>query len=521
VTETVTVPEEAIEGATELQVQVFPGAMAQVTEGMESLLRMPTGCFEQTTSSAWPNVLVTDYMIATDTSNPAIEATARTYIAEGYQRLLTFECASGGFNWWEGDNPGNSVLSAVAVMMFTDTKKVAFVDDAVIARTAAWLATTQKADGSWGEERHLHAGNENLGAGSLRATAYIAWALAHAEREPAALAKALAVLRGAADPNDAYTTALMILALATNDRTDPALAPLVARLSAAARDDGNGVMWSQLAGTMVGGYGDSGDIETTAVATLALLTARAAPELAAKGVEWLIGKKDPNGNWGYSTQATVLTLKALLAAAMNESGEADATVTVRVDGDIVGTRTFDASNADLRWTLDLAHLATAGEHAVTLEFSGRGNLSWQISGAWWLPVSALPPEPESPLSIRVDYDRTALATDDVVTVEVEVENRDASRTGMMMAELGIPPGFALETAPLDAILGKGVVSNYERTPLMLVVYLEPVEPGAPARFSYRLRALWPVQATAPESTTYLYYDQATRATAPAVAVRVD
>jgi hypothetical protein len=30
----------------------------------------------------------------------------------GYQRILTFECRDGGFNWWEGDNPGNAVLGA-------------------------------------------------------------------------------------------------------------------------------------------------------------------------------------------------------------------------------------------------------------------------------------------------------------------------------------------------------------------------------------------------------------------------
>jgi len=31
-------------------------------EGMDAILRMPGGCFEQTSSSTYPNVLALDYM---------------------------------------------------------------------------------------------------------------------------------------------------------------------------------------------------------------------------------------------------------------------------------------------------------------------------------------------------------------------------------------------------------------------------------------------------------------------------
>lgn len=524
VTATVTVPEGAIPGANELVVEVFPGVMAQVTEGMESMLRMPTGCFEQTTSSAWPNVLVTDYMVTTGTSNPEIEAKARTYIHEGYQRLLTFECASGGFNWWEGDDPGNTVLTAVGVMMFTDTKKVAFVDDAVIDRAAAYLESTQRADGSWGEERHLHAGNEGLGAGSLRATAYITWALTHGGKAPGAVSKALGFLRqnlGAADAIDPYTASLMLLAFATNDRADAANATLASRIVAARTIDGDDVFWEPADGTVVGGYGDSGAIETTAVATLALLEAGQESAVAQQAVAWLVGQKDPNGNWGYSTQATVLTLKALLAALGGDPSGTAATVTVRVGGEEVATRTFTPENADIRWQLDLGDGLGAGEHAVELEYAGRGNLSWQVRGTHYIPHADLPPEPASPLSIEVAYDRTRVATDDVIAVNVRVANNDAERTGMMMAELGIPPGFALDLSALEARLGDGAISNLETTALKLIVYLEPITPEAPVTFTYHLRALYPLEATVPESTTWFYYDQATQAKAPAVALRVD
>ncbi len=508
----ITVPEANIDGSQELLVKVYPGFMAQVVEGMDSLLRQPGGCFEQTTSSAWPNVLATDYLTKTGAITEEIDIKARRYITDGYQRLLTFECASGGFNWWEGDNPGNAVLSAVGIMMFTDTKNVAFVDDQVIVRAAKYLANAQQSDGSWTEERHLHAGNENLGAGSVRASAYITWALLHAGRETATTDRALAFLRSKlGEPQDVYTTAMMTLALSAKNPNDPALDALTDRLHAARIEEGQRTYWSPDEQTMVGGWDDSGDIETTAVVALALMNAGAHAADAAGAIDWLLSKKDPNGNWGYSTQATVLTLKALIASLSSGNKVTDASVVVLLDGEEIARRDFDALNADVLWQVDLAGRVSEGEHVVSLAYEGVGNLMWQIADTHYLPWSMVAPEPTGPLSIAVAYDKTELSTNDVINVQVTVANNDPNETGMMMAELGLPPGFELDASALDAILGRGQVARYEKTPLRLIVYLENLRPGAPAVFNYALRATEPLEASAPESEAYLYYNREVRA----------
>lgn len=116
-----------------------------------------------------------------------------------------------------------------------------------------------------------------------------------------------------------------------------------------------------------------------------------------------------------------------------------------------------------------------------------------------------------PLSIAVAYDKTELSTNDVINVQVTVANNDPNERGMMMAELGLPPGFELDASALDAVLGRGQVARYEKTPLRLVVYLENLRPGAPAVFSYALRATEPLEASAPESEAYLYYNREVRA----------
>lgn len=55
-------------------------------------------------------------------------------------------------------------------------------------------------------------------------------------------------------------------------------------------------------------------------------------------LNFLIASKDPQGNWGYSTQATVLTLKALIASLSAGAPNTAATVVVKLNGEPVAQR---------------------------------------------------------------------------------------------------------------------------------------------------------------------------------------
>jgi hypothetical protein len=68
---------------------------------------LPSGCFEQTTSTAWPNVLVTAYLKQTRQLKPEVQLKAESLMSAGYQRLLTFEHAGGGYSWF-GEQEGRS-----------------------------------------------------------------------------------------------------------------------------------------------------------------------------------------------------------------------------------------------------------------------------------------------------------------------------------------------------------------------------------------------------------------------------
>ena len=142
VSQDVYIPAEIIPGTQKLIVKIFPGMVAQVVDGLEGILRMPNGCFEQTSSSAYPNVLVMDYLNTTGKTSPEIQIQAEEYLKLGYQRLLTFEVDGGGFSLF-GDVPADRMLTAYGLQEFSDMSRVMDVDPALIERAGRWLLTQQ------------------------------------------------------------------------------------------------------------------------------------------------------------------------------------------------------------------------------------------------------------------------------------------------------------------------------------------------------------------------------------------
>src|SRR5262249_9600685 len=91
-------PKDAIEGSGKALVKIYPSGFSEVVEGLDGIFRLPHGCFEQTSSTTYPNVLALDYLQRTKQGSPAVEKKAKDYIHLGYQRLVSFEVRGGGFS---------------------------------------------------------------------------------------------------------------------------------------------------------------------------------------------------------------------------------------------------------------------------------------------------------------------------------------------------------------------------------------------------------------------------------------
>ncbi|XXX82437.1 MG2 domain-containing protein [Sorangium sp. So ce134] len=505
VTHGLSFPDGAVPGSNQLYLEVYPAFLSQVVSGMDSMLQVPSGCFEQTTSTTWPNVLVTQYMKQTGQITPEIQMKAESLISAGYQRLLTFEHAGGGFSWF-GEQDGHPYLSVTAfgVMEFADMIKVHAVDEAMLARTVAWLAGQQKADGTWeGDQTEFF----SFHTGTLRNSAFVLWALASAGYPGPEVARGLDYLGRSLQPatDDLYTLAIAANALAVADPsgalTDRVLDALDDRKTA----EGDAFFWDD-GGTQTSFYESGSDarVTTTALAAHALLSADAHRSSADGGVKFLTESKDANGNFG-STQATIWSLRTLLLAASKGSEGAVGSLTVAVDGEAAGTISLREDQADVMTTVDLTHLATTGAHEVTLAFEGEGKLSYNLVSRHNLPWSAVPSDGGGPLSVSVSYDKTALYVNDLVIASVDVKNTTNSAQSMVLVTVGLPPGFQLLTEDLQQYIAAGQLSKFEITGKQLILYVKEIPGGGAARFDYRLQATMPVRAEDGGAEVHPYY----------------
>ena len=164
-------PQDAIDGSLQARVKIYPNLLAHVAENLEAGLAVPHGCGEQTISSTYPSLLVTDFYATL--AEPAVARTSQRYLQAGYERLLRYQDTSGGFTYWGHGDPD---LALTAYALLSLTTQAAFIEvDSAVMQNEAGIA------GFWGGRRRFMAErSRQLGDIEERdsETAYIAETLA-------------------------------------------------------------------------------------------------------------------------------------------------------------------------------------------------------------------------------------------------------------------------------------------------------------------------------------------------------
>jgi uncharacterized protein YfaS (alpha-2-macroglobulin family) len=517
------IPANAIADASVAGLKIYPAMSSHVIEGLDSMLRMPGGCFEQTSSTTYPNALILDYLGKTGKLTAEIEKKAKGYLASGYQRLLSFEVPGGGFSWF-GSAPANKILTAYGLREFYDMARVHPVDARVIERTQKWLVAQARADGSFAPDtQFINEGATNrFNSDVLRITAYIAVALRRTGYHGPALDRATGFVRqklAVESVEDPYTLALAAELLTGADER-ATLSALIERLWQHRKDQPGGETsaFSSTDKTPTYGDGKSGTVETTALAAVAMLGAPGTPaDHVDRAIGYLLSAKDTFGNW-YSTQATILSLKALLAyGGQQQKGKGKVTVTV--DGNSVAELQIDAATEGLHAT-DLPAAALSGRHEIGLRFDGQGRLAYQLVGRYFEPRSGPEPMPaDVDLEVSTHLDRASVAQGGTLIEEVRFRARGKS-VDMPIVTAGLPPGFDVDGEELESFVKSQKVEKVQRTPDGLVFYLAKLEPGAVSSLKLHLRSRFPARVQIPAPTVYEYYRPERKAVGTPVLVEV-
>jgi hypothetical protein len=488
----VAVPENSLPGTISATLRLHRGPLTQMIEGLESMLQEPNGCFEQTSSTTYPNIMVLRYLRANHFNKPEIERRALDYIARGYQRLLGFEVGgkSGGFSLF-GHAPASTWLTAYGLMEFTDMAEVYPVDPVVLERMRAFLRTRLKNDGSFDVDPfacHEHA------PPGMAGSAYVVMAMGK-DAPP----QAVEYLRGHIPEikDDPYLCAITANALLNQDRATAGqmagklrgLAQINAQTRSATLPAQRSLSW---------GYGETSSVEASALGALTLLESAQDMELARgllAGIQSYAGRQY---GWG-STHATVLALRALERASISGRKSGPSRVVVEVNGKAL-------------MPIDLPAEETAVPVAVPIELpTGKSHLRVRIDGgpiAVCVKGKAYTPvthgqDGHATISAAISYDSQKVDKGSSVLGTMTITSR--GRAEVPMAEWGMPAGFEPDSTDLDALKAKGTLSRWEISGRTVRLYLPDMNAGQKVTINTRFYANTRGQLSSPAGRVYEYY----------------
>ncbi|MDT4952673.1 MAG: hypothetical protein QOJ02_811 [Acidobacteriota bacterium] len=556
-------PAELIKGSLRGELKIYPNLLSHVAESVEGILERPYGCGEQTVSSTYPNLMILRFnkSIGKDSS---LTARAYQYLRAGYRRLLNYRTEDGGFSYWGGREEANFALTAYALKFLTDAREFIEVDEDVLTGARDFLIKQQRADGGWSAPLSYGSSKEPLRQDAVL-TSYLARVISAVEASSgaqksnaqaasakqqsstsSALKRALDYLaRHMDEVNDAYMLAsYAAAALDAGERAGAGRA--IIRLRALAHVDDNGTASLETeSGTPFHGWGTAGGIETTALvlqamtkycgtgnADCGLTGAESAnpkseipiSQLIDRGLLYLLRQKDRYGVW-QSTQATINVLGALIAIfsrpaeaeglSATPGTDAGGQAEIIINGRPATSVAIPPGRLNNPILVDISQFISSGDNRILIRRNGASRLaSAQAVSTFYVPWPTAQAAhnntnaSSNALRFAVSFSRNQASINEEITCRVEAMGKTYG--GMLLAEVGLPPGADVDRASLEqAMKDSGwSLSRYDVLPDRVIIYLWPRLDGN--KFEFKFRPRFGLAAQSAPSLLYDYYNPEAR-----------
>jgi len=494
------------------------------------VLERPYGCGEQTISSTYPSLLFLELLRSAKSTSP-LEDTAQNYLQLGYDRLLGYIGPGGGLTYWgRGDESPDPALTAYGIEFLAEAEPFVNEDWSHIVDAINWLVANQQADGSWKPHYGNTSADLNLYIAEVlnRTLASDAFAKADSkdlrERANKTVTRALGwAATSAAAVHDPYANALRLKLQLRMAGNSVAVSSLRTELAQTAQRNRQGVHWNSTGYSPFYGWGHAGDLETSALVLGALQhgeLSAADQALVNDALLYLLHSQDRYGIW-YSGQATVRVLQTLLPMAIEQimtSGKSlELQLTINgasFTGHEAETLRTDPKLPDAPRSLDLSAWLKPGHNELIFTGAAETTLaSAEASASYYTPwvETATPAQAKTQTGkdYGLDFGYSCAAGNAKVgqPIECTVDTRrfGSSGYGMLLAEVGLPPGADVDRASLAKLLDDWTVSRYELQPDRIVFYLWSWKAEG-SRFSFRFTPRYAIRAKAAPATLFDYYN---------------
>lgn len=475
------VPRNAIPDSTKISFAVIGDILGPTVQNLHKLIKQPYGCGEQNMLNFVPNIIILDYLAATNQVTDAIKTKSLKYMEQGYQKELKYKHPDGSYSAFGAgsDSKGSTWLTAFVAKSFRAASKYISIDETVVKQALDWLSANQAENGSFPEVgKVFHKDMQGGGSNGLALTSYVLTTFLESPEDRityrSAIDKAISYILAELDEtNDIYASAVAAYALQ--------LAQHSSRLSTleklrARANDTNGLLWWEKpipeSDSKNPWYSkpNSINVELTAYGLLAYYHANEITD-ALPILRWLITQRNENGGFT-STQDTVVGIGALAKIA----GKLSSTdPSIKVDakhGNEVSTLNINRENA----AVYQQHEIPSSVRNIEVTASGRGIGLVQISYKYNINVTGAYPRftlnPQVNKNSNQDYLHLTVCTAYVPNTET-----NDLRSNMAVMEIALPSGFTADQDSLPSLERSQGVSKVETkdADTVIVLYFDYLE----------------------------------------------
>lgn len=292
-------PKQRIPGSERFEVRVSQSRLGQLKESVDYLMGYPNGCIEQTTSRAYPLLVLRDLL--PEMGVTVDMAKLQEYAEAGVKRLLSFQTSSGGLSYWPGSDEPHAFGTAFGATALIEAQHRGYdVPDAAIKRMTAYLLRAL-GEGRISEEMP-HGG---MADGDTRALFAMTLGRMGAPQDGH-----IATLWRNRDKLSAF--GLSFLAVAANElpnRNQALVTEMLALVRSKAKEQTDEAYYE---GARDGGWSMGSPLRTHAGALLAYAVSAPGHEMQKKLLTGLLARQH-NGSWG-NTQENVFGIMAVSRA---------------------------------------------------------------------------------------------------------------------------------------------------------------------------------------------------------------
>jgi uncharacterized protein YfaS (alpha-2-macroglobulin family) len=169
--------------------------------------------------------------------------------------------------------------------------------------------------------------------------------------------------------------------------------------------------------------------------------------------------------------------------------------------------------------VDISKFVATGKHRVEIRRANGAPASAQVVADYYVPWTGAARQTDlehadktsDALQLAVQFDKQTASVGEDVTCKVDVERIGFRGYGMMLAEIGLPPGAEVDRASLDAAMSGSAweINSYDILPDRVVFYVWPRAGGT--KFSFTFKPRFGLKAVSAPSDLYDYYNPEARA----------